>query len=229
MEAEYSTGTGVSELVVDSRDQVATKLAILRRPETGQEEFRHYCAEIGRLLAQTATEYVDSEADPVIVPILRAGLGLLPGVRRVFGSGQVCAAGIRRNEQTLVPEWYSDELPGDFAGRPVILLDPMCATGGSLRTVLDRVRRGHPGPVMAICLIAAPDGVRRVLDRPGTVMIAAALDEGLDDNGYIVPGLGDAGDRLFGRERSSQPPLPEGRGLGRSSSLPTQAPTGRDG
>ena len=136
---------------------------------------------------------------PLVVPVLRAGLGMLGGVLRHLPETDTGFIGLARNEETYLPESYMNSVPEQLEGRPVLVLDPMLATGGSLehscRTLADR----GAGPLTAVCVLAAPEGIAR-LESSGLVthVVTASIDERLDDRAYIVPGLGDAGDRLFG-------------------------------
>ena len=139
------------------------------------------------------------ETEYVIVPILRAGLGMSPAVQEVLPRHRVCLVGLRRNETTLLPDVYLDGLPDDLTGAHVVLCDPMLATGGSLDCVLTMLRSRGATNITVLCLIAAEPGVAFVLSRhPNVAIVTAALDAELTDVGYITPGLGDAGDRLFG-------------------------------
>jgi uracil phosphoribosyltransferase len=136
---------------------------------------------------------------PLVVPVLRAGLGMLGGVLRYLPETDTGFIGLARNEETYLPESYMSSVPDELDGRPVLVLDPMLATGGSLehacRTLADR----GAGPLTAVCVLAAPEGITRI-EASGLVahVVTASIDERLNDTAYIVPGLGDAGDRLFG-------------------------------
>lgn len=135
----------------------------------------------------------------LVVPVLRAGLGMVPALQALLPSTEVAGVGLRRNESTLEAEVYLDQLPAELSGRRVVVCDPMLATGGSLATVCGMVRRRGAAQVQAVCLIASVPGLERFhKDAPEVPVACAAVDELLDDRGYIVPGLGDAGDRLFG-------------------------------
>ena len=139
------------------------------------------------------------DTEYLIVPILRAGLGMSPAVQEVLPHHRVCLVGLRRNEVTLKPDVYLDGLPESLEGVHVVLCDPMLATGGSLDCVIAMLRERGAGEITVLCLIAAQPGVDFVLTRhPDVTIVAAALDAELNDVGYITPGLGDAGDRLFG-------------------------------
>ena len=196
---------------------VADKVRQLRDVETSNADFLRLAGEISRFVAYeafrdtpvTATTVdtpvakgapaVRVETEYVIVPILRAGLGMSPAVQEVLPHHRVCLVGLRRNEETLQPTVYLDGLPDTLAGAHVVLCDPMLATGGSLVCVLDMLIERGARDITVLCLIIAQPGVDFVLSRhPKVAIVAAALDEELNDIGYITPGLGDAGDRLFG-------------------------------
>jgi uracil phosphoribosyltransferase len=147
---------------------------------------------IGRRLASTIT----------VVPVLRAGLGMADGVLEVMPEARVGHLGMARDEQTLKPIAYLNKLPRDLEAGPVILVDPMLATGGSAAAALKMLRDAGATDLRMICLVAAPEGVGRLLETDPEVRIyTAALDERLDDRAYILPGLGDAGDRMYGTEQ----------------------------
>ena len=196
---------------------VADKVRQLRDVGTSNADFLRLAGEISRFVAYeafrdtpvTATTVdtpvakgapaVRVETEYVIVPILRAGLGMSPAVQEVLPHHRVCLVGLRRNEETLQPTVYLDGLPDTLAGTHVVLCDPMLATGGSLVCVLDMLIERGARDITVLCLIIAQPGVDFVLSRhPKVAIVAAALDEELNDIGYITPGLGDAGDRLFG-------------------------------
>jgi uracil phosphoribosyltransferase len=196
---------------------VADKVRQIRDATTSNADFLRLSGEISRFLAYEAFRDIPTTATTVdtpvlkhapavqidqqfvIVPILRAGLGMSPAIQEVLPHHRVCLVGLRRNETTLVPDVYLDGLPEDLEGAPVILCDPMLATGGSLVCVLDMLRTRGAGEITVLCLIVAQTGLDHVAQHhPDVRVVAAALDEKLNDVGYIVPGLGDAGDRLFG-------------------------------
>ena len=196
---------------------VADKVRQLRATTTTSSDFLRLSHEITRLVAYDALRDLPTSATTVdtpviagapareliehviIVPILRAGLGMSPAVQELIPNHRLCLVGLRRNEETLQPELYHDGLPADLAGARVIICDPMLATGGSIVFVLDLMARRNAGSVQVLSLIAAQPGVDHVLSAyPDVHISAAALDERLTDQGYITPGLGDAGDRLFG-------------------------------
>jgi uracil phosphoribosyltransferase len=141
---------------------------------------------------------------PLVVPVLRAGIGMLDGMTRLLPRADVGFVGMARDEETLVASTYAARLPADLTGRQAFVLDPMLATGGTLETVIGMLVSRGAAAVTAICLLAAPEGLARLAeafgdDLPVSVrVVTAAIDDALNDRGYIVPGLGDAGDRLFG-------------------------------
>lgn len=196
------------------------KLTILRDEQTPSPTFRLLVDELVTLLAYEATRHVRVEARPVrtpvtetmgtriaspaplIVPILRAGLGMLDGMTRLLPSAEVGFLGLKRDEQTLEAITYANRLPEDLRDRQVFVLDPMLATGGSLIAAIEYVLERGASDVTCVCLIAAPEGIERVReavgDRADVGVVVATVDERLNDVGFIVPGLGDAGDRLYG-------------------------------
>ncbi|MCF3960783.1 uracil phosphoribosyltransferase [Streptomyces fuscigenes] len=198
---------------------VAHKLTTLRDRRTDSATFRRLADELVTLLAYEATrdvrtEQVDIETPvttttgvklsyprPLIVPILRAGVGMLDGMIRLLPSAEVGFIGMIRDEETLQASTYANRLPADLSGRQVYVVDPMLATGGTLVAAIRELIERGADDVTAVVLLAAPEGVetmeRELAGAPVTV-VAAAVDERLNENGYIVPGLGDAGDRLYG-------------------------------
>jgi uracil phosphoribosyltransferase len=205
-------------LTVVEHPLVAHRVAQLRHVATSPEAFRRLAGELATFLIYEAGRHLStvdvmvptplgvsapgrrlSEPGPLLLPILRAGLGLLDGVLAALPAAEVGLVGLRRDEVTFEPALYLDRLPAVLAGRSVIVLDPMLATGGSLHAVCKILRDRGAGRMAALCLIAAPAGVDRVLaEFPDVDIVTAALDPGLNDQAFIVPGLGDAGDRLFG-------------------------------
>jgi uracil phosphoribosyltransferase len=200
---------------------VAHKLTTLRDRETASPEFRRLTEELVTLLAYEATRDVRVEPTtittpvaptegitlsrprPLVVPILRAGLGMLEGMMRLLPTAEVGFLGMVRNEETLQASTYAERLPADLSGRQCYVLDPMLATGGTLAAAIHFLTVRGADHITAICLLAAPQGVATIesqlagLDVPVTI-VTAAIDERLNERGYIVPGLGDAGDRLYG-------------------------------
>jgi len=193
------------------------RLRFLRDEHTANPEFLRLAGELSRYVAYEAfrdapltdalvdtpvaarvpAKVVDEEY--LVVPILRAGLGMVPAVQEVVPRSRVCLVGLRRNETTLEADVYLDGLPDRIDGAHVVVCDPMLATGGSLVQVADMLVARGAADITALCLIASVPGVERFCTaHPTARVVAAALDETLNDVGYIVPGLGDAGDRLFG-------------------------------
>ncbi len=193
------------------------KLTIMRMKETGTKDFRELLEEISMLMAYEITrdfplKEVEIET-PIckckekmlagkkvgVVPILRAGLGMLNGVVNMIPAARVGHVGMYRDPKTLKPVEYYCKLPGDVAERTLIVVDPMLATGGSSSAALSLLKEKGAKHIILMCLVAAPEGVRVInRDHPDVPLYVAAIDEKLNDKGYIVPGLGDAGDRIFG-------------------------------
>ncbi len=198
---------------------ITHKLTVLRDKSTPSPVFRQLVEELVTLLAYEATREVKTEAvtietpvtktqgmklshpRPIIIPVLRAGLGMLEGIVKLLPTAEVGFLGIKRNEETLQPYTYANRLPDDLTGRQVFIIDPMLATGGTLIDSIDYVFDRGATEVTCICLIGAPEGLEAVQKHVGernVQIVLGALDEKLNDLGYIVPGLGDAGDRLYG-------------------------------
>jgi uracil phosphoribosyltransferase len=193
------------------------KLSILRDAKTGVKDFREVVCEIATLMCYEATRDLPMEGieiqTPVapakvktisgkklaIVPILRAGLGMVDGILTLVPSAKVGHIGLYRDPQTLEPVEYYCKMPNDIAERDVIILDPMLATGGSASAAIQFLKNYEVKHIKLMNIIAAPEGIARVTkDHPDVDIYCAAVDEKLNDHGYIVPGLGDAGDRIFG-------------------------------
>jgi len=148
-------------------------------------------------LAKLQTRELD--ADIVLVPVLRAGLGMVDGITRLIPSARIGHIGIYRDHKTLEPLTYYTKFPGNLADALVMVLDPMLATGGSSGAAIQVLKENGARIIKLVCVVGAPEGVRKIEhDHPDVQIYLASLDEKLDDNGYILPGLGDAGDRLFG-------------------------------
>ncbi|WP_418275731.1 uracil phosphoribosyltransferase [Isoptericola jiangsuensis] len=199
---------------------VAHKLSVLRDRTTPSPVFRQLVDELVTLLAYEATRHVRveptevttpvttttgvtmSSPNPIVIPILRAGLGMLDGMTRLLPTAEVGFLGLQRDEETFEAVTYANRLPDDLTDRQVFLLDPMLATGGTLVAAIDYVLERGAHDVTAVCLLAAPEGIQVVQesvgDRVDVQVVVAAVDERLNDKKYIVPGLGDAGDRLYG-------------------------------
>lgn len=198
---------------------VTHKLTVLRDAATPSPTFRALVGELMTLLAYEATRNVRvspkeiqtpvttttgvsiAEPRPLVVPILRAGLGMLEGMTALVPTAEVGFLGMARNEETLEPYTYAERLPDDLSDRQCFVLDPMLATGGSLSAAMQFLFDRGAVDVTAICLLGTPEGLERVerdMDGQDVTIVLGALDEGLDERGFIVPGLGDAGDRLYG-------------------------------
>ncbi len=193
------------------------KLSLMRDKETGSKAFRELLVEVAMLMAYEVTrdfplKEIEIET-PVakmktqvlagrkvgIVPILRAGLGMVDGILNLIPAARVGHIGLYRDPQTLNPVEYYCKLPSDVEERDLIILDPMLATGGSASAAINFLKERNCNNIKLVCLIAAPEGVQRIQkDHPDVDVFVAALDDHLDSHGYIVPGLGDAGDRIFG-------------------------------
>jgi uracil phosphoribosyltransferase len=200
---------------------ISHKLTVLRDERTDSPTFRRLVEELVTLLAYEATRDVKTvsvkiktpvtettglkmaEPRPVVVPILRAGLGMLEGMTKLLPTAQVGFLGMVRDEKTLQASTYANRLPDDLSGRHCFVLDPMLATGGTLVAAFNFLIERGAAEITAICLLAAPEGIKIVEDAfknsgvPIT-LVTGSLDEKLNEHGYIVPGLGDAGDRLYG-------------------------------
>jgi uracil phosphoribosyltransferase len=204
-------------LTVVSHPLVRHKLSLLRDRTTPTKQFKELVEELAMLVGYEATrdlalEVVDVETPIehatghrvagkklVLVPVLRAGLGMVEGVLRLVPSARVGHIGLYRDHDTLQPVDYYFRVPGDAGAREFFVLDPMLATGGSAVAAVHSLKRAGATAVRLLCLVAAPEGVERLAaEHPDVRVFTAALDRGLNENGYIVPGLGDAGDRLFG-------------------------------
>jgi uracil phosphoribosyltransferase len=204
-------------LTVVQHPLVRHKLSVLRDKETSKKKFKELVDEIAMLMAyevtkdlplspveietplETTTEMKLAGKKLTVVPILRAGLGMVEGVVRLIPSARVGHIGLFRDHDTLQPVDYYFKIPPEPENRDFILLDPMLATGGSASAATASLKRSGASRVRFVCLVAAPEGVQRMLDdHPDVHVYTAALDRELNDLGYILPGLGDAGDRLFG-------------------------------
>lgn len=207
-------------LIVD-HPLVAHKLTRLRDEDTSSATFRLLAEELVTLLAYEATDALVvrpvtvqtpvaeaegvelAEPKPLVVPILRAGLGMLNGMVKLMPTAEVGFLGMVRDETSLVASTYADRLPQDLSNRQVFVLDPMLATGGTLVAAIELLLERGARDVTAICLLAAPEGIERVARafegrNVNVKVVTAGVDTRLNDKGYIVPGLGDAGDRLYG-------------------------------
>ena len=196
---------------------VRHKLTLLRRVECDTAQFRSLVEEIANLLTYEATKDLETEGIEIetpittmvgqavsgkkvaVVPILRAGLGMVDGVLQMVPVAKIGHIGMYRDEETLEPVTYYEKLPDDMAHRDVLVLDPMLATGGSVTVAVDALKRAGAQRIKMLAILAAPEGIARLqADHPDVDIYVAGIDERLNEKGYIVPGLGDAGDRLFG-------------------------------
>ena len=196
---------------------VQHKLGLMRRADNSTKSFRELASEVAMLLTYEATAEMETEpvtvegwAGPVetrrikgakvtLVPILRAGLGMLPGVLELIPAAKVGVVGLQRDEQTLQPVGYYEKLTGRMDERTAIILDPMLATGGSLVATVDLLKAAGCTRIKGLFLVAAPEGLRALEARhPDVEVFTASIDERLNEVGYILPGLGDAGDKIFG-------------------------------
>jgi uracil phosphoribosyltransferase len=204
-------------LTVLDHPLIVHKLTAMRRKDTSKKKFKELVDEIAMLMAYEVTKDLPTEEIEIetplertmqrrltgkklaVVPILRAGLGMVDGVLRLMPSARVGHIGLYRDEKTLEPVHYFFKIPREAEVRDFVLLDPMLATGGSASAAVSALRERGVSRIQFMCLVAAPEGVRRMEeDHPEVRIFTAALDRELDGNGYIRPGLGDAGDRLFG-------------------------------
>ncbi|MEE1509706.1 MAG: uracil phosphoribosyltransferase [Streptococcus thermophilus] len=202
---------------VISHPLIQHKLSILRREDTSTKDFRELVNEIAMLMGyEVSRDFPLEEVEiqtPIIktvqkqlsgkklaiVPILRAGIGMVDGFLSLVPAAKVGHIGMYRDEETLEPVEYLVKLPEDIDQRQIFVMDPMLATGGSAILAVDSLKKRGAANIKFVCLVAAPEGVKKLQDaHPDIDIYTASLDERLNENGYIVPGLGDAGDRLFG-------------------------------
>ena len=204
-------------VVIFDHPLIQHKLSILRNKETSTKDFRDLVDEIAMLMMFEATRDLSTESVKVetpcgiadckqiagrkmaFVPILRAGLGMVDGCLKLVPSARVGHIGLYRNEETLKPVEYYCKLPKDIEERDVFVTDPMLATGGSAIDAISQIKLRKPRKIIFMCIIAAPEGLKALEEaHPDVDIFCAGLDDHLNENGYIVPGLGDAGDRIFG-------------------------------
>ncbi|GAB2721566.1 uracil phosphoribosyltransferase [Paenibacillus thermoaerophilus] len=207
----------MSKVYICDHPLIQHKLTFIRDERTNTKDFRELVDEVATLMAYEITRNIPLEkmevntpVGPVqgrvisgrmlgVIPILRAGLGMVDGILKLLPAAKVGHIGLYRDPETLKPVEYYVKLPTDVQERELIVIDPMLATGGSAIAALDLLKRKNCTQIKLMCLIAAPEGIRAVQEaHPDVDIYIAAIDEKLDDHGYIVPGLGDAGDRLFG-------------------------------
>ncbi|MDO4878648.1 MAG: uracil phosphoribosyltransferase [Neisseria sp.] len=196
---------------------VKHKLALLREADCSTYKFRTLTGELARLLAYEASRDIETEVFEIdgwcgkikgerikgktltIVPILRAGLGMLDGVLDLIPTAKISVVGLQRDEETLKPVPYFEKFVSKMNQRPALIIDPMLATGGSMAATIGMLKEKGCTNIKALVLVAAPEGVALVnREHPDVTIYAAALDSHLNENGYIIPGLGDAGDKIFG-------------------------------
>ena len=207
----------MANVTVTNHPLIQHKLSILRDKNTSSKEFRALISEIAMLMCYEATRdlelkevevetpvataktHVLSGKKMAVVPILRAGLGMVDGVTALIPSARIGHIGLYRDPETLMPVEYYCKLPSDIAERDVLVVDPMCATGGSAIDAITQIKKRGPKHIKFMCTIAAPEGIEALTKaHPDVDIFCAALDDYLNDHGYIIPGLGDAGDRIFG-------------------------------
>jgi uracil phosphoribosyltransferase len=206
----------VANLFVIDHPLIQHKLGIIRDQNTGAKEFRELLEEVSMLMAYEVTRNLPVEevqvetpvatarcrtmnAKIAVVPILRAGLGMVGGILKLIPTAKVGHIGVYRDPDSLRPVEYYCKLPADITERELIILDPMLATGGSAVAGIQFLKQRGASQIRLVCLIAAPEGIKNVQDKhPDVDIYVAAVDERLNSHGYIIPGLGDAGDRLFG-------------------------------
>ena len=206
-----------TNVTVVSHPLVKHKLTLMRKADTSTASFRALLSEISMLLAYEATRDLKLRDETietplatmqgqvldgkklVLVAILRAGQGILDGMLQVLPSARVGHIGLYRDPRTLTAVEYYYRMPGQLEDRDVLVCDPMLATGNSAVAAIDRLKTGKPASIRFLCLLACPEGIRQLHEHhPDVPIVTAAVDEHLNDHGYILPGLGDAGDRLFG-------------------------------
>ena len=195
---------------------VQHKLAIIRDTDTGHKKFRELATEITEFVCYEALKNIKTkevtvqtpvaeatcrmlDTDLVVVPILRAGVGMMEGILELVPTARVGFVGLYRDEETKLPVTYYERFPPQIKGGTCIIIDPMIATGGSTAAAIDKLKENGAGDIVVICIVTCPEGIARVeAEHPDVPIYAAAIDDKLNEKKYIVPGLGDAGDRLFG-------------------------------
>ena len=209
-------------LTVIDHPLIKHKITLMRKANCNTYQFRTLVKELARLMAYEASRHLETEALTIegwcgriegeqikgktvtVVPILRAGLGMLDGVLDLLPTAKISVVGLQRDEETLQPVSYFEKLVSKMDKRPAMILDPMLATGGSMVATIDLLKKKGCRNITALVLVAAPEGVKLVNDKhPDVKIYTAALDSHLNENGYIIPGLGDAGDKIFGTKQSA--------------------------
>lgn len=213
----FLSARDIMQITVVNHPLVQHKLALLREADVSTNKFRLLTEELARLLAYEATRDLPLEDVTIqgwcgdvqvkkikgkkltVVPILRAGLGMLNGVLDLVPSAKISVVGLARDEETLQPVPYFEKFVGDLEDRLALIIDPMLATGGSLVATVDMLKRNGCKEIIAIVMVAAPEGVKLMNEKhPDVKIVSASLDSHLNEQGYIIPGLGDAGDKIFG-------------------------------
>lgn len=190
------------QVIECSSPVIDSNLLVIRNRQEGIVNFRAAVNNMAASLSADATKDISDSSNVVAIPILRAGLGLLWGFLEVAPAAEVGFLGMRRDEETLMPETYMERLPEDLTGKKVFVLEPMLATGGSLSDALKLIFKRGADSVTLISLLVAPEGIAKLekeFPNEKISLYCAKVDEGLDEVGFIVPGIGDAGDRLFGK------------------------------
>lgn len=196
------------------------KLGLMRRADISTKNFRELAQEVAALLTYEATQDMPVEEAVIqgwcgdvaveklsgkkitVVPILRAGIGMLDGVLSLIPSARVSVIGLARNEETLEADTYLEKLVGELNQRRALIIDPMLATGGSMVATIDLLKQAGAKEIRALVLVAAPEGIKRVNEvHPDVLIFTASIDQRLNKQGYIIPGLGDAGDKIFGTKQ----------------------------
>ncbi len=195
---------------------VQHKLAIIRDADTGHKKFRELATEITEFVCYEALKNIKTkevtvqtpvaeatcrmlDTDLVVVPILRAGVGMMEGILELVPTARVGFVGLYRDEETKLPVTYYERFPSQIKGGTCIIIDPMIATGGSTAAAIDKLKENGAGNIVVVCIVTCPEGIALVeAEHPDVPIYAAAIDDKLNEKKYIVPGLGDAGDRLFG-------------------------------
>jgi uracil phosphoribosyltransferase len=195
---------------------VQHKLAIIRDVETGHKRFRELSTEITKFICYEALKNIKTkevsiqtpvaeatcrklDTDLVVVPILRAGIGMLEGILELVPTARVGFVGLYRDEESKLPVTYYERFPAQVKGGTCIIIDPMLATGGSTAAAIDKLKESGAESIVVVCIVTCPEGIELVeTEHPDVLIYAAAIDDRLNEKKYIVPGLGDAGDRLFG-------------------------------
>ena len=209
-------------LTVIDHPMIKHKITLMRKANCNTYQFRTLVKELARLMAYEASRHLETESLTIegwcgriegeqikgktvtVVPILRAGLGMLDGVLDLLPTAKISVVGLQRDEETLQPVSYFEKLVSKMDKRPAMILDPMLATGGSMVATIDLLKKKGCRNITALVLVAAPEGVKLVNDKhPDVKIYTAALDSHLNENGYIIPGLGDAGDKIFGTKQSA--------------------------